>query len=140
MPEKNPRNFYHFTPLHMAAMNGHHQVCKLIIETICQNPTPPRLMSDPKNPPSRDGTTPLHNAALKGHLQVCQVIVENVQDKNPKDRYRHTPFDYAVRDGHTLVANFFESIGCDPPTLAFSAFHRERFKKGRGSKKRKIDD
>ena len=51
VPEKNPRNFYHFTPLHMAAMKGHHQVCKLIIETICQNPTPPRLMSDPKNPP-----------------------------------------------------------------------------------------
>ena len=72
----------------MAAMNGHHQVCKLIIETICQNPTPPRPGSDPKNPPSRDGTTPLHNAALNGHLQVCQVIVENVQVKNPKDRYR----------------------------------------------------
>ena len=44
------------------------------------------------------------------------------------------PFDYAVRNGDTLVANFFESIGCDPPMLAFSAFHR------RGSKKRKIDD
>jgi ankyrin repeat protein len=124
--EKNPRNFYHFTPLHMAAMNGHHQVCKLIIETICQNPIPPRPMFDPKNPPSRDGTTPLHNAALKGHLQVCQVIVENVQDKNPKDKYRHTPFDYAVRNGHTLVSSIFGSIGCDPPTL--------------GSKKRKIDN
>ena len=47
---------------------------------------------------------------------------------------RHTPIDYAVQNGHTLVANFFESIGCDPPTLAFSAFHRE------WSKKRKIDD
>ena len=117
----------------MAAMNGHHQVCKLIIETICQNPMPPRPRSDPKNPPSCDGTTPLHNAALNSLLQVCQVIVENVQDKNSKDRYRYTPFDYAVRNGHTLVANFFESIGCDPPTLAFSASHRE------WSKKRKVD-
>ena len=72
--KKKPRNFYHFTPLHMAAMNGHHQVCKLIIETICQNPMPPRPRYDPKNPPSCDGTAPLHNAALNGHLQVCQVI------------------------------------------------------------------
>ena len=66
--------------------------------------------------------------------------MENVQDKNPKDRYRHTPFDYAVRNGHTLVANFFESIGfgCDPPTIAFSAFHREWSKKEEAPQKEKL--
>ena len=108
---KNPKNIYKLTPLHMAAINGHVQVCKLIIENVCVNPKPESDMGDPKNPKSLGGTTPLHNAALNGHLQVCQLIAENVQDKNPKDRYRHTPFDYAIRNGHTLVANFFESIG-----------------------------
>ena len=106
--DKNPKNDENFTPLHMAAMNGHLQVCKLIIENVCENPKPRSDRGDSKNPKSCDGTTPLHYAALRGHLQVCQLIIENIQQKNPKDRYMCTPFDYAIREGHTLVANFLE--------------------------------
>ena len=112
--EKNPKDNYHFTPLYMAAMNGHHQICKLIIENVCGNPNPRSDQGDPKNPQSNDGTTPLHNNAVRGHLQVCQLIVENAQEKNPIGRYMCTPFDYAQRNGHAHVVKFFCSIyNCD---------------------------
>jgi ankyrin repeat protein len=65
--EKNPKNDDHFTPLHMAAMNGHLQTCNLIIKNICNRYT---RSGKPKNPESPDRTTPLHIAALNGHLQV----------------------------------------------------------------------
>ena len=98
----------YFTPLHMAAKNGHFQVCKLITENVCENPKPRSDRGDSNNPKNCDGTTPLHSAARRGHLQVCQLIIENVQQKNPKDRYMCTPYDYAIRKGHYLVANFLE--------------------------------
>ena len=51
--DKNPKNDHYFTPLHMAGMNGHLQVCKLIIENVCENPKPRSDRGDPKIAKSR---------------------------------------------------------------------------------------
>ena len=69
----NPPNKYGETPLHMAAANGHREVCRMIVE---------RNMHDP-NPGDKFGNTPLHEAARKGHLEVYQLVMDLVEDKNP---------------------------------------------------------
>ena len=56
-----------WTPLHLAASNGHFSVCELIIDNISE-----------KNPEDQFGWTPLHSAAQNGHLRVCKLILSNI--------------------------------------------------------------
>ena len=57
-------NFY-ITPLHLAAMYGNLELCKLIIENI-----------NYKNPKSLLGSTPFAIAAANGHFEVCKMMIE----------------------------------------------------------------
>ena len=78
------------TPLHLAARNGHLELCQFIMEKVeDQNPKAPRC-----------GTTPLHLAAIKGHLNVCHYILGKVSDLNPKDANGPTPFFKATLYGY----------------------------------------
>ena len=55
--DKNPANNVGFTPLHIAAKNGHFVICKLIIDHV-----------DETNPADNNGSTPLYIAVQNGHL------------------------------------------------------------------------
>ena len=77
------------TPLHMAALKGHIEIYKILMEKVVD-----------KNPFYR-GWTPLHFAALNGHLELCRLILENVNDKNPVSNNGRTPKDLA-RDCNRL--------------------------------------
>ena len=97
--EKNPKihcRYSERTLLHLAAENGHYNICKKIIENV-----------QDKNPSDEKGWTPLHLAALFGHLKVCEYILENIDEKNPKSRYNLevgiTPLDLAAQNGHLAV-------------------------------------
>ena len=69
----NPKNGRPgMTPLHMAAKNGHIEICKIILDKIVD-----------KNPKDNSDWTPLHKAAGNGHVEVCKLILERVADKNP---------------------------------------------------------
>ena len=46
-------------PLHSAALKGHFEICKLIVDSV-----------EDKNPALSDGDTPLHFAAEQGHLEL----------------------------------------------------------------------
>ena len=46
--DKNPVNIHGFTPMHLAALNGHLEVCTQIIDVL-----------EHKNPGNENGLTPL---------------------------------------------------------------------------------
>ena len=70
---KNPRSDGGYTPLHIAASNGHLEICQIILEEV-----------DDKNPLTDDGFSPLYLAANNGHLEVFKFIFEKVSMKNSK--------------------------------------------------------
>ena len=72
-----------WTPLHTAALKGHTEIYKIIMETVAD-----------KNPLVY-GFSPLHFAAIEGNLEVCRLILENVNDKNPSGVDGKTPEDMA---------------------------------------------
>ena len=86
-----------WTPLHLAAHNGHFPVCELIISNISR-----------KNPNDEEGWTPLHSAAQNGHLTVCSLILSNIRKSNayscnPYDNFGNSPFKLATQFGHEQV-------------------------------------
>ena len=96
LDEKNPKIYCRLsekTLLHLAAENGHYNICKKIIENV-----------QDKNPSDENGWTPLHLATLFGHLKVCEYILENIDEKNPEGRYNLevniTPLGLAAGNGH----------------------------------------
>ena len=56
LKDKNPGDVGGWTPLHEAALGGHFEICRHIIETI-----------EHKNPADEWGRTPLHEAAEVGY-------------------------------------------------------------------------
>ena len=70
---KNPRSDGGYTPLHIAASNGHLEICQIILEEV-----------DDKNPVTDNGLTPLYLAANNGHLEVFKFIFKIVTAKNPQ--------------------------------------------------------
>ena len=56
-------------------MDGHLEVCRLIIENV-----------QDKNPANWDGKTPLHLATLYGQHEVCRLLIENVAGENPDEK------------------------------------------------------
>ena len=130
--DSNPKDNLGLTPLHYAALNGHKEMCKFILDlpnVHDKNPacskfgaTPIHLAANQgysevwkiflpylndKNPGDQRGATPLHYAAGKGKLETCKVLIENLSDINPQTNNRATPFDFALKRGHFTVAKLF---------------------------------
>ena len=93
---KNPKDWLGNTPLHKAVIEGHLQICEMIIDNVTD-----------KNPEDYSGITPLHWAAHYGHLSICQLIMKNCDEKNPKGHTGDTPFYFAARMGQVLICKFF---------------------------------
>ena len=77
------------TPLHIGAMNGNAELCRLIMDNV-----------DDGNPKDKMGYTPLAMAAANGHLEVCRLIIERVKDKNPANNFGTTPLHRAAENGN----------------------------------------
>ena len=92
--DKNPYNSDGWTPLHMAAANGHYEIARAIIELVLD-----------KNPKARGPSqkTPYHLAAWNGHMDICRLFINILDDKNHGDAARNTPLHFAVRGGHFWV-------------------------------------
>ena len=128
----NPRDNLGLTPLHYAALNGHKEMCKFILDlpnAHDKNPACSKFGATPlhlaayqghsevckiflpflndKNPGDQRGATPLHYAAGKGRLETCKVLIEHLTEINPESNRRATPFDYAIKRGHFNVAKLF---------------------------------
>ena len=86
-----------WTPLHMAANEGHFEVVRTLMA----------LMKD-KNPKgsTTSGKIPLHLAASNGHLNICILIIENIKEKNPVDNAGNTPLHFAASGGFIWLCRF----------------------------------
>jgi len=81
--------------IHYAAMNGHTEAVKLLIESGVK-----------PNMAGRDRMSPLSFAATYGHLETAEAIVELKGRIVSKDKFKRSPLTMAVRNGHAKVANF----------------------------------
>ena len=80
------------TPMDEAALNGHEEVVKLLVEADAE-----------VNPKDNDCTrvSPLYLAAEKGHLGVVKVLLDNsagVDLEHPDEKI--TPLEVAIREKH----------------------------------------
>ena len=83
-----------FTPLLIAALRGHTEVCKLLLETGKAN-------VKETNP---SGHTALLVAALRGHSEVCELLLaagSDVEENKPVTQSR--PLHYAAIHGHERI-------------------------------------
>ena len=67
--EKNPKNLYAETPLHIAANNGHLDVYQYLIRNV-----------EDKNPQNREGLTPLQYASMKNYHCFEKFLSEYLQE------------------------------------------------------------
>jgi ankyrin repeat protein len=102
----NPENNEGVTPLHLAAAEGHLEICQQMLKVIKDKHPNGRYIGD-VNPKDKVGSTPLHYAASKGQLHICKLFMQIVADKNPRNNMRFTPLHFAEQNGHISVIELF---------------------------------
>ena len=127
------------TPLQVAAMKGHSEVVKLLLEAGADKEAAPaeqnrgkralhlaaenghwqnvQLLLEAgadKDATDHCGMTALHFAAERGHSKVVELLVEaNAAVEEKSDRYLRTAFYLAVKHGHSEVVKLLLEAGCD---------------------------
>jgi ankyrin repeat protein len=66
--DKNPKGLSDWTPLHVAASEGHLEVCELISDNVTD-----------QSPVTNEGETPLYHAALENHLDICKFLMSKAK-------------------------------------------------------------
>ena len=112
----NPKNEEGVTPLHLAAAEGHLEICKKMLTVI--EPENEEC-NDELNPKDKDGSTPLHYSASNGQLSICRLLLHNLLvrvlgtdalpkvDINPKNKFGFTPLHFAEKNGHLPIVEMF---------------------------------
>jgi ankyrin repeat protein len=102
-------------PLHEAALNGHTEAAKILINA--------GSVVDSKDLFQR---TPLHEASMEGHTEIVQLLLAANADVNARDGIDEgacTPLHWAASRGHVTVVNILIEAGSDLNTKT----HREGF-------------
>jgi ankyrin repeat protein len=90
----NSKSVHNFTPLSLAAWNGHAEVVKLLLGAPGVD----------VNANDDDGRTPLLLAAWNGHAQVVKLLLSAPGvDVNASNAHDSTPLSLAVEEGHAEV-------------------------------------
>ena len=88
----NEKNEDGWTPLYIAAENGHKEVAQLLLDN-----------SANVNAPKNTGWTPLYIAAENGHEEVAQLLLDNSANVNAATNTGWTPLYSAAHYGHQEV-------------------------------------
>ena len=91
-----------FSPLHIAAMYGHHSVAKLLIEHKAD-----------VNAGDCNGSTPLHVASCQGMSSLIILLVKSGADINIRSQNGSTPLHSAAACHTTVVFYPLIYLGCD---------------------------
>lgn len=97
-----------FTPLHLAVLSGHPDVCKVLLATGAksrQSASPGQVTGNKRL---------LHIAADCGHHQVCEVLLAAGANVNASNRDGDTPLFTAVYKGHHEVCETLLAAGASP--------------------------
>eukprot|EP00747_Dinoflagellata_sp_TGD_P185938 gnl/TRDRNA2_/TRDRNA2_42733_c0_seq1.p1 gnl/TRDRNA2_/TRDRNA2_42733_c0~~gnl/TRDRNA2_/TRDRNA2_42733_c0_seq1.p1 ORF type:complete len:563 (-),score=162.67 gnl/TRDRNA2_/TRDRNA2_42733_c0_seq1:114-1802(-) len=95
------RNGQEMTPLSEAAVQGHLEVVRFLLEW--KKP----VGSDP-NAWGSNGRLAIHRAAFQGHHETVQLLLEHGSDPRVKDRQGEIPFDMASNDETRNVLNAWD--------------------------------
>jgi ankyrin repeat protein len=97
------RGEYDLTPLHRAAMAGHAEIVR-------------RLLDHSAAPDARDygGGAPLHWAAARGNRDAAAALLDGGADANARDLEQLTPLHRAAGEGREAVAALLLARGADP--------------------------
>ena len=101
----NRGNRYGWTPLMLAAANGHNQVMRMVRELI-------RAGAD-VNGQDKYKQTALHKASWKGHYGVVKTLAEAGANLNVQDEDGMTPLMRAAEEGHANVVVELIRAGAD---------------------------
>lgn len=90
-----------FSPLHAAAMEGHADVCRMLLESGAH----PDVQTDPQ------GYCPLHSAAWAGHVDAIRVLLAHGARTDLENYRGETPGETALRQQQWRAA---EVLGANP--------------------------
>ncbi|KAB7494259.1 GA-binding protein subunit beta-2, partial [Armadillidium nasatum] len=94
---------YGMNPLHIASMNGHLEVCKVLLRA--------NVLVDVRN---MFGKTALHLSAMNGHYDIVHLLIESHATINICDMLEMTPLHWACDRGHTDIVFLLLRNGADP--------------------------
>ena len=87
-------DIFGYTPLSLAAMNGHHQCIHVLMNNNSMNGL---------NDEDSSGWTPLTNSSYRGHYNVCERLIHCGADINLANGNGITPMLAAIDGGNTLT-------------------------------------
>ncbi len=98
--EADPRaaRMNNFTPLHSAAMQGHADVCEVLLNAGAEV----NVQTNPQ------GYASLHSAAFAGHLEAIKVLLNHGADRELVNYRKERPADTARRTGQTEAVRVLE--------------------------------
>ena len=121
-----------FPPLHWAAMNGHTEIARALLE-LGADVNADNFGAKPLHWAAMNGhteiaralielggadvnadnfgSTPLHEAARYGHTETVRALINAKADKDAKDNYGYTPLHLAERFDHTETAQALINAG-----------------------------
>ncbi|RYP93508.1 hypothetical protein DL770_000392 [Monosporascus sp. CRB-9-2] len=97
------KDSYGWTPLSLAAKQGHEAVANLLLAEGV----------DPDSKDSQNGQTPLSWAAANGYEVLVKVLLEQGVDADSKDTNNRTPLSWAAANGHEVVMKLLLEQGVD---------------------------
>ena len=92
-----------YTPLHMAAVKGHYDICKLLIDR--------GATVDKAN---CNGFTALHMAGNYGHHDICQLLIDRGATVDRADSDGSTALHIAAEFGHSDIVTLLLEHGASP--------------------------
>jgi ankyrin repeat protein len=100
--DKDARNRYLRTPLHIASIRNREAIAKLLIDAGADKEAREEWL-----------LTPLHLAAINNRKAIAKLLIDAGADKEARDKYLLTPLHYSARSNSKAVAKILIDAGAD---------------------------